>query len=170
MESVPKSIIILCETENVLVKLKSTLPKKKLIIMNLYSLVNEIKKTYQTEISYDINYLFQIEPDKFNNYDNPRDLVNNVSFVINDILTKNKVCCVHFGVFGGALISNATLHNEDEIIRKDIRENDIVTIQRAGDVIPQVISVNINKRPIGSKKHSAIYDPWCFLQGKMANL
>ena len=54
---------------------------------------------------------------------------------------------------GGVVVSNTTLHNENEINRKDIRIGDTVKVERAGDVIPHVVSVDISKRRNNSKKY-----------------
>ena len=60
---------------------------------------------------------------------------------------------------GGVIVSNATLHNEDEIIRKDIRIGDTVLIERAGDVIPHIIKVDFSKRTKNTKRF--IFPKYC---------
>ena len=57
---------------------------------------------------------------------------------------------------GGVTVTNATLHNEDEARRKDVRVGDTVIVRRAGDVIPEVVSVVVEKRPPDAREFSMV--------------
>jgi DNA ligase (NAD+) len=67
---------------------------------------------------------------------------------------------------GGVVVSRATLHNEDEIARKDVREGDIVFLRRAGDVIPQVTGVDLKQRP--KQTHAYVFPDHCPECGSLA--
>ena len=147
-------------------------PQNKLIcgIKNLMKNYHEIEKK-RSELDFDIDGIvykindFNLQNRLGNIANSPRWAIAHKFSAINGI-TKIKDIEIQIGRtgaltpvakvepinIGGVVVSNATLHNEDEIIRKDIRIGDTVIIERAGDVIPHIIKVDFSKRTNDLKK------------------
>jgi len=156
-----------------------TNPQNKLIsgIKNLMKNYYEIEKK-RTELDFDIDGIvykvndFNLQKRLGNVANSPRWAIAhkfsavNGSTIIKDIEIQigrtgalTPVAKVEPINIGGVVVSNATLHNEDEIIRKDIRIGDTVLIERAGDVIPHIIKVDFAKRSKNTKKF--IFPKYC---------
>ncbi len=149
-----------------------TNPLNKLIsgVKNLLINYNEIEKK-RSEIDFDIDGIvykvndFQLQKRLGNVANAPRWAVAH-KFSSNKAVSKIISIDIQIGRtgaltpvakikpinIGGVQVSNATLHNEDEIIRKDVRVGDTVVVERAGDVIPHILAVDINRRPKKSIK------------------
>ena len=151
-----------------------TNPLNKLItgVKNLLTNYNEIEKK-RSEIDFDIDGIvykindFKLQKRLGNVANAPRwaiahkfssnkgiSLVKSIDIQIGRTGALTPVAKIEPINIGGVIVSNATLHNEDEIDRKDIRVGDTVIVERAGDVIPHILSVELKKRPKDLKKFS----------------
>ena len=151
-----------------------TNPLNKLItgVKNLLTNYNEIEKK-RSEIDFDIDGIvykindFKLQKRLGNVANAPRwaiahkfssnkgiSLVKSIEIQIGRTGALTPVAKIEPINIGGVIVSNATLHNEDEIDRKDIRVGDTVIVERAGDVIPHILSVELKKRPKDLKKFS----------------
>jgi DNA ligase (NAD+) len=149
-----------------------TNPHNKFItgIKNLLINYNEIEKK-RSEIDFDIDGIvykindFKLQKRLGNVANAPRwaiahkfssnkgiSVIRNIDIQIGRTGALTPVAKINPINIGGVVVSNATLHNEDEIERKDIRIGDTVTVERAGDVIPHILSVNLKKRSKQIKK------------------
>jgi len=156
-----------------------TNPKNKLIIgvKNLMKNYQELEKK-RSELDFDIDGIvykvndFKLQKRLGNISNSPRwaiahkfsaingtTIVKDIEIQIGRTGALTPVAKVKPINIGGVVVSNATLHNEDEITRKDIRIGDTVLIERAGDVIPHIIEVDFSKRTQNIKKF--VFPNWC---------
>ena len=121
INSISIPILIVCETkydkDRLNIKLDNLLNLK---IVNIYELVENIDNYYPTEINRNYNYLHKIEPERLGKNKNTRELIDKTSYIMDDILTKNKVVCAHFGALGGAFRSIGATILQDRLDRKKI--------------------------------------------------